>query len=140
MFCSFRQPVFCDWAFNLERGEQLRDKWRKIPDSVDILMTHGPPVGHGDKSSFGGVRTGCVDLLHTIQTRVKPKYHVFGHIHEGNEKMGMSVLSDLEIFCCHCSGYGVTTDGVTTYVNASTCTLQYRPTNAAIVFDLPSCE
>ena len=26
---------------------------------------------------------GCVDLLHTIQTRVKPKYHVFGHIHEG---------------------------------------------------------
>ena len=27
--------------------------------------------------------TGCVDLLHTIQTRVRPKYHIFGHIHEG---------------------------------------------------------
>ena len=25
----------------------------------------------------------CVDLLREIQLRVKPKYHIFGHIHEG---------------------------------------------------------
>ncbi|XP_062518706.1 metallophosphoesterase MPPED2-like [Corticium candelabrum] len=111
------QPVFCDWAFNLKRGEPLREKWNKIPAGVDILMTHGPPVGHGDKSKYGDTRTGCVDLLHTVQTRVKPKYHVFGHIHEG---------------------YGVTTDGFTTYINASTCTVQYQPTNAPIIFDLPN--
>ena len=34
-------------------------------------------------------------------------------------------------------GYGVTTDGHTTFYNASTCTLQYRPINNPIVFDLP---
>ena len=30
-------------------------------------------------------RTGCLDLLYTVQHRVKPKYHVFGHIHEGED-------------------------------------------------------
>ena len=25
----------------------------------------------------------CVDLLQEIQLRVKPQYHIFGHIHEG---------------------------------------------------------
>ena len=27
-------------------------------------------------------RVGCVELMNTVQLRVKPKYHVFGHIHE----------------------------------------------------------
>ena len=38
------------------------------------------------------------------------------------------------------SGYGVTTDGVTTFVNASTCNYYYRPDQPPIVFDLPSKE
>lgn len=41
-------------------------------------------VGHGDLCQHGG-RAGCVNLLQTIQKRVKPLYHVFGHIHEGEE-------------------------------------------------------
>lgn len=53
-----------------------------IPDDTDVLITHTPPVGHGDLCS-SGVRAGCVELLTTVQKRVKPKYHVFGHIHEG---------------------------------------------------------
>jgi hypothetical protein len=32
-------------------------------------------------------------------------------------------------------GYGMTTDGFTTYINASTCTLKYKPVNPPIVFD-----
>lgn len=55
-----------------------------IPVDTDILVTHTPPVGHGDLCC-SGVRAGCVELLTTVQNRVKPKYHVFGHIHEGNE-------------------------------------------------------
>ena len=142
-----RQPVFCDWAFNLKRGEPLREKWNKIPAGVDILMTHGPPVGHGDKSKYGDTRTGCVDLLHTVQTRVKPKYHVFGHIHEGTTyiqyymymyKWGTEYLQYSCITRLFFTGYGVTTDGFTTYINASTCTVQYQPTNAPIIFDLPN--
>ncbi|XP_060075974.1 metallophosphoesterase MPPED2-like [Ylistrum balloti] len=112
------QPVFGGWGFNLPRGQLLLDKWNMIPDDTDILITHGPPVGHGDYS-FDGHRAGCVELLSTIQHRVRPKYHIFGHIHEG---------------------YGVTTDGFTNYINASTCTLKYKPINAAIIFDFPIPE
>lgn len=110
------QPTFCNWGFNLDRGEPLQKKWDLIPEDTDVLITHGPPIGHGDLCFHGG-RAGCVDLLQTIQGRVKPQYHVFGHIHEG---------------------YGVTTDGNTIYVNASTCNIQYRPINKPVVFDIPN--
>ncbi|XP_078331811.1 metallophosphoesterase MPPED2-like isoform X3 [Crassostrea virginica] len=40
------QPVFCDWGFNLSRGEDILEKWQKIPTNTQILITHGPPVGH----------------------------------------------------------------------------------------------
>ena len=35
------------------------------------------------------------------------------------------------------SGYGATTDGSTTYINACTCTLNYRSCNEPIIFDIP---
>lgn len=43
---------------------------------------------------------------------VRPEYHVFGHVHEG---------------------YGVATDGTTTFVNAATCSQGYQPTNPPVV-------
>jgi len=109
------QPEFYDWAFNLPRGDPCARVWAKIPTGVDILITHGPPLGRGDQCQPGN-RAGCVDLLREVQMRVKPKVHVFGHIHEG---------------------YGISCDGVTSYINASTCTLDYRPDNPPIVFDMP---
>ncbi|XP_043223410.1 metallophosphoesterase domain-containing protein 1-like isoform X2 [Amphibalanus amphitrite] len=108
------QPEFCDWAFNVPRGRPCLEKWLKIPENVDVLITHSPPIGHGDLT-ISGVRAGCVELLSVVQQRVKPKYHVFGHIHEG---------------------YGVTTDGKIVYVNASTCDISYVPCNPPIVFDV----
>ena len=39
------QPEFHGWAFNLKRGEEIRKVWEKIPDEVDVLITHGPPYG-----------------------------------------------------------------------------------------------
>ncbi|KAI4469219.1 metallophosphoesterase [Holotrichia oblita] len=107
------QPEFGNWGFNLKRGQQLLEKWDLIPDDTDILVTNTPPLGHGDLACTN-VRTGCVELLTTVQKRVRPKYHVFGHIHEG---------------------YGVSTDGKIIYVNASTCDINYMPNNPAIVFD-----
>ena len=56
----------------------------QIPVGTDILVTHTPPVGYGDRCATG-VRAGCVELLNTVQRRVKPKYHIYGHIHEGIE-------------------------------------------------------
>ncbi|VDI17020.1 Hypothetical predicted protein [Mytilus galloprovincialis] len=109
------QPRFCDWAFNVIRGEEILQKWNWIPENVDILITHGPPVGHGDVTK-AGINVGCVELLNTVQKRVKPKYHLFGHIHEG---------------------YGLTTDGETMFINASSCTKGYKLCNPPIIFDVP---
>jgi hypothetical protein len=33
------------------------------------------------------------------------------------------------------AGYGVSSDGDTVFINASTCTRRYQPTNPPIVFD-----
>ena len=79
-----RQPVHMRWAFTLKRGDALRKKWQQIPEGIDFLVTHGPPLGYRDNLANGG-KAGCLDLLYEIKHRVKPKYHIFGHIHEGNQ-------------------------------------------------------
>lgn len=109
------QPEFGGWAFNLPRGRSCLDKWNRIPADTDILLTHSPPLGYGDLCSTG-VRAGCIELLSTVQKRVQPKYHVYGHIHEG---------------------YGVRSDGKVVFVNASTCDINYLPCNSPVVFDVP---
>ncbi|XP_055841434.1 UPF0046 protein C25E10.12 [Episyrphus balteatus] len=108
------QPEFCKWAFNIPRGRECLERWNNIPEGIDILITHTPPVGHGDLCC-SGVRAGCVELLSSVQQRIKPKYHVFGHVHEG---------------------YGITSDGRIIFVNASTCDINYLPNNPPIVFDI----
>ncbi len=107
------QPWFFNWAFNLQRGAPLREKWALIPEGLDILLTHGPPAGFGDLC-VNGNRVGCQDLLEAIQ-RVQPRLHVFGHIHED---------------------YGRWSLGSTTLINACNCTLRYKPINAPVVVDL----
>jgi Icc-related predicted phosphoesterase len=74
------QPWFGGWAFNLPRGEELARVWAKIPDRVDVLVTHGPPEGILDVTNRGDL-AGCRDLLDRVRV-VKPRLHVFGHIHE----------------------------------------------------------
>jgi len=71
------QPEFCDWAFNLKRGEQLYNKWKMIPDDTNILITHGPPATIRDCCPLP---VGCDDLLSRVK-QVKPDLHIFGHIH-----------------------------------------------------------
>lgn len=74
------QPEFCEWAFNLPRGHQLRKKWEAVPAGIDILVTHGPPLGILDFSQFGNEHVGCADMRQELY-RIKPKIHAFGHIH-----------------------------------------------------------
>lgn len=74
------QPWFHDWAFNLHRGAPIDAKWQLIPEGIDVLITHGPPMGFGDQV-HGGERVGCEDLLRHLG-RVKPRLQLFGHIHE----------------------------------------------------------
>ncbi len=109
------QPWFYDWAFNLPRGRALAEKWRGIPEGIDILVTHGPPLGILDETA-SGEHAGCEELRSRIEGMgAPPRLHVFGHIHEG---------------------HGILRTPGTTFVNASICDLAYRPVNRAIVIDL----
>lgn len=74
------QPWWHDWAFNLQRGPEIRAKWNRIPQGLDILLVHGPPFGYGDRT-LRGEQVGCTDLLAAIKLK-KPKVVCYGHIHE----------------------------------------------------------
>ena len=43
--------MFCDWAFLKHRGDAIDEIWKKIPKDIDILVTHGPPLGKSTKSN-----------------------------------------------------------------------------------------
>lgn len=107
------QPKFFDWAFNRERGPALREKWDLIPGDVDVLVTHGPPKGIGDRVSQGD-RVGCAELRKRLK-QVRPDLHVFGHIHEG--------YGEYEL------------DGIR-LVNASVCDVRGTPRNGPLVLEL----
>lgn len=74
------QPWYGGWAFNLHPGPELAAVWAKIPDDTDLLITHGPPAGVLDRTKRGDL-AGCRDLLARVRA-VRPRLHVFGHIHE----------------------------------------------------------
>lgn len=93
VFGSPYTPEFNNWSFNLPRGLRLMDKWASIGEDTDILVTHGPPYSILDEApalDFSGhtlaigrrttEKCGCEELLKRVKV-VKPKLHVFGHIH-----------------------------------------------------------
>jgi predicted phosphohydrolase len=94
------QPEFCDWAFNLPRGKALRDVWARIPEDTDVLVTHGPPEGIGDRTSVSR-REGCADLLARVRG-VRPAVHLFGHIHEdgGAWQIGDTLFANVTTWEC----------------------------------------
>ncbi len=74
------QPAYNDWAYNLPRGDALARKWALIPDTTDVLITHSPPAGVGDRGPVHG-RHGCHDLRQRVDA-IEPALHMFGHIHQ----------------------------------------------------------
>ncbi len=73
-------PEYKNMAFNLQRGEELKKHWQKIPKHVDVLITHGPPQGILDKT-VNRENVGCEALLNRV-CEIKPQFHLFGHVHE----------------------------------------------------------
>merc|ERR1711963_579325 len=63
------------------RTKEHNDALSSIPSDCDILVSHGPPYGAGDLTSRGRMN-GDKELRSIIDTQIKPKYHIFGHIHE----------------------------------------------------------
>ena len=46
-----------------------------IPEDIDFLITHGPAYGYLDRG------LGCKNLFLSM-ANARPKYHIFGHVHE----------------------------------------------------------
>ncbi len=105
-------PEFMDWAFNRARGAEIQKHWKLIPKNTDILITHGPPFGKLDANA-NNYKTGCEALLKTVSS-IKPKYHIFGHIHEA---------------------YGIAYNEDTTFVNSSILDEHYRIKNAPVLIE-----
>ena len=85
-------PYFHNWAFNRFQNE-IGEHWDLIPEDTDVLITHGPPNGILDFTEYDKLNVGCPKLLEKVK-QVKPKVHVFGHIHEawGKEEMAGTVF------------------------------------------------
>lgn len=114
------QPRFFNWAFNLNRGAEMAEKWKLIPDDIDILITHGPPNGILDEvpRQYFVENTGCEELRRRVGNLAvfgKLKLHVFGHIH---------------------CGYGTAENFGVKFINAANCDEAYNPTQLPIIIDL----
>ncbi|HET8809098.1 MAG TPA: metallophosphatase domain-containing protein [Flavobacteriaceae bacterium] len=74
-------PGTKNWAFS----ERRFYRWKNIPPNTDILITHTPPYGILDVSNTKKA-LGSKALLKRILS-LKPKYHIFGHMHENYGKV-----------------------------------------------------
>ena len=81
-FGSPYTPVFGNWHFMISR-DKLNRYWDILDDTIDILITHGPPkgildLGHDKQNNL----EYCGDsALYKKIVNIQPTYHIFGHIH-----------------------------------------------------------
>jgi len=81
-------PLFMSWAFMKPRGcLELRKIWKKIPQDLDIFVSHGMPYNILDYTSFEKKHVGCNILQKELLVK-KPKIALGGHLHEnGNQSI-----------------------------------------------------
>jgi Icc-related predicted phosphoesterase len=109
--CRFEgiNPKCC--AFTVDNDEELREKWALIPEDTDILITHSPML-HILDANYDGYSCGSASLRDHIHI-VKPKLHVFGHIHEQGGSQIRYKIDGPKTWC----------------VNASYVNEKYQPVN-----------
>lgn len=98
------------WGVPLFLGDALKEGrimqiMAQIPENTDVLISHGPPYGILDFDD--NINYGCKYLLKAVE-RVKPRYHLFGHIH---------------------ANYGIRKIGQTTFVNSAIMNEMYEFVN-----------
>lgn len=112
------QPKFNNWAFNYTTKQQTM-YYSLIPENTDVLITHCPPMGILDVVKEGnGLNLGSSALTESVY-RVKPKLHVFGHIHSSN---GVYCNEDIK------------------FINASVLNEQYYYKYKPIKIELKPCQ
>lgn len=95
-------PTFGNWAF-MNSEHALDNYFSKIPNNVDILLSHGPMQDYNDTIMQYPERTlgrdphiGSSSLKKHV-LRTLPKYVLVGHIHSGSHEP-IKVYNSLEDF------------------------------------------
>lgn len=105
-------PEFMNWAF-MKPEYELKKVYNRIDPDTDVLITHSPPYGILDRlPSFENVGS---QALEEAVHRVKPSYHIFGHIH---------------------CGYGVEYSDATIFYNVAVCNDDYELVNKPTVIEV----
>jgi Icc-related predicted phosphoesterase len=124
IFGSPYTPTFANWHFMKDRGK-LNRYWEFMDDGIDILVTHGPPKGVLDLSyNRNRVLEFCGDNALTKHVkRVKPKFHLFGHIHNNEDiiNQGIRIIDSTQYMNVSC-----VTDG----------RIEKGPTSNGIIFEI----
>lgn len=95
---------------------KLYEKFVHMPENLDILVTHSPPWGILDQClTATPINCGSKALTKEVFEK-KPKYHIFGHIHE---RGGITYKSE------H-----------THFMNVSHCDESYRPRKEIRSFEI----
>ncbi len=85
-------PRLDRWAFH-KTEEGIKQDILKLPSGIDVLITHGPPMGTLDNVYRVGPQGSQGQADAFKQHRLNPDFilpplHVFGHIHEGRGAYG----------------------------------------------------
>jgi hypothetical protein len=109
---------FMNWAF-MKPAPDLETVYAEIPEGIDILISHQPPHGYGDR--YCDVDSGKIEHLGSHELlaaigRCRPKIVICGHIHDG---YGQSEYAGIPIY------------------NVSVVDEQYRLVHPLTVIDCP---
>lgn len=113
------------WAFETPAAERDR-LWGSIPQ-VDVLVTHTPPRGLLDRMS-NGTHLGCDLLRRHVFERIRPRLHVFGHLHE---QRGTLLEDNIKFVNVSCNSRGTYTRD-----DAHGLTVMTMSIRDALVYDL----
>ena len=105
-------PQLDRWAYFLF-DDELKQKWKLIPENTDILITHTPPLGILDKPR-SGMSIGCSFLRAEIEN-LQLLVHCFGHVH---------------------ASYGQLNSGNTKFINATVVDSHFVVANKPVTIDL----
>lgn len=92
---AFTEPYGCD------QDQWLDEHYSLIPEGIDILISHGPPL-HVLDQNRDGYHCGSKSLTDTLD-RIKPRVLICGHIHEQGNSEYVYRHGEIGTWCMNCS-------------------------------------
>jgi Icc-related predicted phosphoesterase len=112
-------PLFNHWCF-MASEKELEQFYNEMPNTLDVLITHGPPLGILDPG-FKTKHAGSQALRNAIERR-QIRHHVFGHLHGAGGQTVSETLNDAHT--------------VTYFSNVSACNEYYSITHSPFTINL----